>query len=165
MLNNWNTLHVKLATNFLDFNKDTKACKKKMATNLQILQVEQIFNTLSGSERSKKCKWYLLVDMSTCLTTLMSFHMSMEVFMNLKVFNLVATPLLEECENDTHTPKMGTWESFGTLETSEFDCKGQNTSPWGVLYIIGKLSTCRCRKSEVWIKNYERAKFWESKPG
>jgi len=42
----------------------------------------------------------------------------------------VATPLLEECEDDTHTPKMGTWESSGILETSEFDCKGQNTSPW-----------------------------------
>jgi hypothetical protein len=41
----------------------------------------------------------------------------------------VATPLLEECEDDTHTPEMGTWESFGTLKTSEFDCKGQNISP------------------------------------
>jgi len=26
----------------------------------------------------------------------------------------VATPLLEECEDDTHTPEMGTWESSGT---------------------------------------------------
>jgi hypothetical protein len=26
-------------------------------------------------------------------------------------FELVATPLLEECEDDTHTPEMGTWES------------------------------------------------------
>jgi hypothetical protein len=41
----------------------------------------------------------------------------------------VATPLLEECEDDTHTPKIGTWESSETLETLEFDCKGQNTSP------------------------------------
>jgi hypothetical protein len=29
----------------------------------------------------------------------------------------VTTPLLEECEDDTHTPEMGTWESFGTLKT------------------------------------------------
>ncbi len=36
----------------------------------------------------------------------------------------VATPLLEECEDDIHTLKMETWESFGTLETSEFDCRG-----------------------------------------
>jgi len=59
---------------------------------------------------------------------------------------IVATPLLEECEDDTHTPEMGTWESFETPETSELDCRGQNTSPWCVLHIIGKLSKCRCRK-------------------
>jgi hypothetical protein len=29
---------------------------------------------------------------------------------------------------------------------SECNCKGQNTLPWCVLYIIGKLSKCRCRK-------------------
>jgi hypothetical protein len=32
--------------------------------------------------------------------------------------NDVATPLLEECEDDTHTPEMGTWESSGTPEIS-----------------------------------------------
>jgi len=41
---------------------------------------------------------------------------------------------------------MGTWESSGTLETSEFDCKGQNTSHWSVIYFIEKLSKCKCRK-------------------
>ncbi len=41
---------------------------------------------------------------------------------------------------------MGNRESFGTPKTSEFDCKGQSTSPWRFLYIIGKLSKCRCRK-------------------
>jgi len=40
---------------------------------------------------------------------------------------------------------MGTWESSGTLETSEFDCR-QNTLPWDVLHVIGKLLKCRCRK-------------------
>ncbi len=43
-------------------------------------------------------------------------------------------------------PEMGTWESTGTPKTSEFDCRGQNTSHWSVLYIIGKLSKCKCRK-------------------
>ncbi len=51
----------------------------------------------------------------------------------------VATPLLEECEDDTYTPEMGTWESTGTLEISKLDCKVQNTLHWGVLYFIGKL--------------------------
>jgi hypothetical protein len=41
---------------------------------------------------------------------------------------------------------MGTWESFETFKTSEFDYRGQNTWPWGILYIIRKLSKCRCRK-------------------
>jgi hypothetical protein len=59
---------------------------------------------------------------------------------------LVATPLLEECEDDTHTPEMGTWESSGTPETSEFDRRGQNTLPWGVLHVIEKLLKSRCRK-------------------
>ncbi len=55
-------------------------------------------------------------------------------------------PTLRECEDETHTPEMGTWEYFGTPKTSEFDCRGQNTLHWGVLYIIGKISKCRCRK-------------------
>jgi len=57
----------------------------------------------------------------------------------------VTTPLLEDCEDDTHTPEMGTWESSRTLEISEFDWKGQNTSPWSV-DVIEKLLKCRCRK-------------------
>ncbi len=55
-------------------------------------------------------------------------------------------PTLRECEDETHTPEVETWESSRTPRTSEFDYRGQNTSHWGVLYIIGKLSKCRCRK-------------------
>ncbi len=39
----------------------------------------------------------------------------------------VATLLLEEWEDDTQTPEMGTWESTRTPKISEFDCRGQNT--------------------------------------
>jgi hypothetical protein len=47
--------------------------------------------------------------------------------------------------------KPNTWksrelESSGTLECSELDSKAQNTSPWGVLGVIGKVSKCRCPK-------------------
>ncbi len=59
-------------------------------------------------------------------------------------------PTLKECENDTHTLEMGTWESFGTLKNLKFDCRGQNTLIWGVLYIIGKVLNCRCRKWLAW---------------
>jgi hypothetical protein len=40
----------------------------------------------------------------------------------------VATPLWGKCEVATHTPENGTWESSGTSENLEHDCKGQNTS-------------------------------------
>jgi len=43
-------------------------------------------------------------------------------------------------------PKFGTWESSGTSKTSEFDFGGQNTLHLSVLYIIGKLLKCKCRK-------------------
>jgi len=55
-------------------------------------------------------------------------------------------PSLRECGDETHTPEMGTWESSGTLEASEFDYRGQNPLHWGAFYIIGKLLKCRCRK-------------------
>ncbi len=40
----------------------------------------------------------------------------------------------------------GTWESSGTPKISEFDCRGQNISHYGVFYIIGKLLKCRYQK-------------------
>jgi hypothetical protein len=55
----------------------------------------------------------------------------------------VATPLWGKCEDETRTPKSGNLESFGTPATSELDCRGQNTSPWSILYTIGKALKCR----------------------
>jgi hypothetical protein len=59
---------------------------------------------------------------------------------------IVATPLWVRCEDETHTPKSGNLESSGTPENSELNCRGQNTSHWGVLYTIGKVLKCRCPK-------------------
>jgi hypothetical protein len=73
--------------------------------------------------------------------------MSWDVDANMDaIWLIVTTPLWGECEDETHTPEMGTWVSVGTPETSKFDCRGQNTSHCGVLYIIGKLLKRRCRK-------------------
>ncbi len=36
-------------------------------------------------------------------------------------------PILRRCEDETHTPKMGTWESFGTPKTSEFAFRVKTT--------------------------------------
>jgi hypothetical protein len=53
---------------------------------------------------------------------------------------------LKECEDDAHTLEMGTWESSETPKNSKLDCRGQNTSPWSVIYTVGKVLKRRCRK-------------------
>jgi hypothetical protein len=58
----------------------------------------------------------------------------------------VATALWRKCEVATHTPENGNLESSGTPENSEDDCRGQNTSHWGVFYIVEKVLKCRCPK-------------------
>jgi hypothetical protein len=58
----------------------------------------------------------------------------------------VATPLWGKCEDETHTPKSGNLESFGTPKNSELDCRGQNTSHWGVLYTVEKVLKRKCPK-------------------
>jgi hypothetical protein len=58
----------------------------------------------------------------------------------------IATPLWGKCEVATHTPENWTWESSRTPENSEFNCRGQDTLPWRVIYTIGKFLKCRCPK-------------------
>ncbi len=76
---------------------------------------------------------------------------------------------LKECEDDIHNPEMGTWESSRTPENSELDCRGQNTSRRGVLYIVEKLLKRRCQKwprmshSDICSTSYVQKKGRESK--
>jgi hypothetical protein len=56
----------------------------------------------------------------------------------------VATPLWAKCEGEAHTLKSGNLESSGTPKNSELELKGQKTSHWGVLDVIGKVLKCRC---------------------
>jgi hypothetical protein len=58
----------------------------------------------------------------------------------------VATPLWGKCEVATHTPENGTWESSRTPKNLEFNCRCQNTLPWGVFYTVKKVLKCRCPK-------------------
>jgi hypothetical protein len=80
----------------------------------------------------------------------------------------VATQLLEECDDDTHILEMGTWEFVGTPKFLELGYRDQNTSHWGSIYIIGKLSKCRCRKwacmnhLDIWSTSYVKKKGRES---
>jgi hypothetical protein len=81
---------------------------------------------------------------------------------------IVATLLLEEWEDDSHIPEMGTWEFARTSKTSKFDHKDQDTSHWGVLYNIGNLSKCKCQKwarmshSDTYNTSYDKKKGRES---
>jgi hypothetical protein len=65
-------------------------------------------------------------------------------------------------------PKVGDLESSRTLEFLEFDIKGKNTSPWGVLGVIGKVLKCRCPKwpfighLDIRSPSYEQKKGRES---
>jgi hypothetical protein len=63
----------------------------------------------------------------------------------------VATPLWGKCEVATHTPENGTWESSGTLENLELDCRGQNTLHWGVLYTVGKSWSVDVQNGFTWV--------------
>jgi hypothetical protein len=61
-------------------------------------------------------------------------------------------------------PKVRTWAP----ELLELNCRGQKTSPWGVLYTVGKVLKCRCRKwpcmshSDICSTSYGRKKGRES---
>jgi hypothetical protein len=81
---------------------------------------------------------------------------------------LIVATLLWESEDEIHTLEMGIWESSGILKSSKFDCKGQNTLYWGIHYIIGKLSKCRCPNwarithLDIWNTSYGLKKGQES---
>jgi hypothetical protein len=86
----------------------------------------------------------------------------------LPLYFFVATPLRGNCEDETRTPKSGNLESSRTPETLKLNCKGQNTSPWGVLYTVEIFLKCRCRKwpcmnhSDICSTSYGRKKGQES---
>jgi hypothetical protein len=63
-----------------------------------------------------------------------------------KTMTFVATPFWAKWEDETPTPKVGDLESSETPECLEFGGRGQNTSHWGVLGVIGKVLKCRCPK-------------------
>ncbi len=59
---------------------------------------------------------------------------------------IVATPLWAKCEGEAHTPKSGNLESSRTPKNLELELKGQKTSHWSVLGVIGKVLKYRCLK-------------------
>ncbi len=63
---------------------------------------------------------------------------------------------------------VGSWSPKRIPKFSERDCRGQNSSPWKVLYFIGKLLKCRCLKwgcivhLDIWNTSYGQKKGQES---
>jgi hypothetical protein len=51
-----------------------------------------------------------------CLLHLCSHKHGLGIIIVLKKDNSCHNHTLKECEDDTHTPEMGTWESFRTLK-------------------------------------------------
>jgi hypothetical protein len=80
----------------------------------------------------------------------------------------LSQPHFEGSVRSPLTPENGTWESSGTLKNSEFDFRGQKTSPWDVLYTVRKVLKCRCPKwprmshLDIFSKSYGRKKGRES---
>ena len=61
-MDNWSRLHTKLVSMCPDFSKDSKAYKKKWSAIYNDYKEDKAMNMKSGSQRSKKCCWYQLVD-------------------------------------------------------------------------------------------------------
>jgi hypothetical protein len=65
---------------------------------------------------------------------------------------IVTTPLWRSVRMTLTLPKWGLGSPLGlskiqrTPKNSEFNCKGQNTSPWGVFYTVGKVLKRKCQK-------------------
>jgi hypothetical protein len=63
---------------------------------------------------------------------------------------------------------VGSWSPERTPKSSERNCRGQNSSPRRVLYIIGKILKCRCLKwarmahLDIWKTSYGQKKDRES---
>jgi hypothetical protein len=80
---------------------------------------------------------------------------------------------VRECENeDSHSQVSSHFESSspsGLPNLQRAIVKGQNTSHWGVLYIIWKLLKCRCLKwacmthLDIWNTSYDKKKSRKSK--
>ncbi len=81
---------------------------------------------------------------------------------------IVATLTWSSVGVKPNTWKSGDLESSGTPECSELDRKGQDTSHWGVLSVIGKVLKLRYRKwpridhLDICRPSYGQKKGWES---
>jgi hypothetical protein len=180
---------------FVREQKWKKTKKKKgwctfIATDALVIFWRSIFCNIISATSSvallQHC-FYIIIFYNIVLTTLLqhclsqqhfniafvalSYTTSLEHCLSNIVFYITTScrnPTWKECEDDTHTPEMETWESFGTPKNSGLDFRGQNTSPWCVLYTVEKVLKRRCRKwprmshSDICSTSYVQKKGRES---
>ncbi|KAG0596501.1 hypothetical protein M758_UG260600 [Ceratodon purpureus] len=59
---NWARLYTKFVSMCPDFTKDSEACRKKWSAIYNHYKEGKAMKSKLGSHRSKKCRWYQLVD-------------------------------------------------------------------------------------------------------
>ncbi len=93
--------------------------------NLQFHKQKQKTHNLKKKKKKKKknlTKVFNFLDLKlTSMQTL--FHLC-QPSLDFLTQVMCPNPILKKCENETHTPKMGTWESSRTPKLLEFDCRG-----------------------------------------
>jgi len=132
-----------------------------------LLENTRIFFQTFNLPRAFQNKWILFFMVTSSLPLTFKKNLC-HIIWTWKSTPIVATPLWGKCEDETRTSKSGNLESFGTPKTSELDYRGQNTLPWSVLYIAGKILKYRCQKwpcmshSDICSTSYGQKKSRES---
>jgi hypothetical protein len=90
------------------------------------------------------------------------------IIIMLMLIAFVATAFWPSVGVKPNIPKVGDLESSGTLECLEFNNKGQNTSHWRVLGVVGTVLKRRYRKwlrighLDICSSSYGQKKGWKS---
>jgi hypothetical protein len=154
----------KLKLNWIAFEHENKWNKQKLKKRRKTQKQMEIIIMFTKNNG----KWNF--------SKIWSYNPMLSISLFLSLRKECRNPTLKECEDDTHIPEMGTWESSETPKNSELDFRGQITSSWNVFYTIEKLLKRRCRKwprmshsdiystSYVWKKGRESNWQFDSRP-
>jgi hypothetical protein len=138
-----------VAEQFVSTSSVTMVCWRKERNFFFLLCVFFIIYSLFFLCFQSCCKGYSLHDykLKNTQEDIAQMLTSKPMYKENKFWSsFVATPLWAKCEDETHTPKSGNFESSETPKNLEFEFRGQNTLHWGVLYTIEKVVKCRCPK-------------------
>jgi hypothetical protein len=155
--------------------------KSKLWDDNNVGTVFPFWTTLQGTHNVvfKTFKWKQKITLNLCSVCSLELRvnntqnnyylMIWEFFFQLRHQALMSQPHFGQVWGWSPTlGKVGGWESSGTPECSELNSRGQNTSHWGVLGVIGKVLKRRYRKcprigdSDICSPSYGQKKGRES---